>query len=160
MIFWGFCLASFLWFVKICSNIVLKVADLWKCTRRPHGNMIFDVLAPRTLLIFSWFSVFSHSNFRLILGLILGCILAVLGLNFWSFWRSKGCQNVSKNRCDNWHRKKCEGMVFEGDADTGMVFALFSIYNFHIATATTARQRTRWMHGRRGLEFLGSYGMA
>ena len=101
-------LASFSWFVMICANIVLKLADLCKCTRRPHGSMTFDVLAPRILMICSWFSDYSPCYFSLNFGVdsgrYLGSFLAQL--NFGSFWRSKGRQNVNNNRCENWHRKK------------------------------------------------------
>ena len=55
LIILGSFLASFLWCFWICSKIVSKLAYLCKCTRHPHGNMVFEVLAPCILIIFSWF---------------------------------------------------------------------------------------------------------
>ena len=52
----GSILASFLWFVQNFSQIVLKLADLRKCSQRQHGSMIFEVWAPHILMIFLWFS--------------------------------------------------------------------------------------------------------
>ena len=37
----------------ICPSIILKPADLCKCTRDLHGNMEFETLAPHILFIFS-----------------------------------------------------------------------------------------------------------
>ena len=54
----GSILESLLGFVKMILNIVLKLADLCKCTRRRHGSLIREVLAPYILMIFPRF-VFS-----------------------------------------------------------------------------------------------------
>ena len=92
-------LGSFLGPVKICSNIVLQVADLCKCTRRRHGNMSFWGLAPCILMNISWFRGYflSHVNFRFVLGSILEAILVRFGICFRSFGWSKSEQISSKN---------------------------------------------------------------
>ena len=72
----GYVLFSF--FLRgICSKIVLKLADLCKCTRRPKGSMNCEVSSTlHSYQIFMFYN--SHVNFRFVLGSILGSILVSL----------------------------------------------------------------------------------
>ena len=53
-----------------------------KCTRRPHGNMIFEVLAPCILIIFFDFLIVPHVNFASFWDLFLKPFWIVLGSTF------------------------------------------------------------------------------
>ena len=88
------------------SNIILKLADLCRYTRRPRMCMVFEVVASCILMMFYDFLVTFHVSFRFVLGLISEAIWVRFGIYFWSFCGSKGDQHVIKNRCGNWHRKK------------------------------------------------------
>jgi hypothetical protein len=57
-------------------------------------------------MIVGLFPVISRDGFGLILGSVLGSMFVRFGVNFWSFWKSTGRQNVNKKRSENWHRKK------------------------------------------------------
>ena len=82
--------------------MVLKLTYLCKCTRRPHGSMVFEVLAPCILIIFHGFLITSNVDFRFVLGSIWEDILDSFGIHFWSFGWSKSRQDVINNRCENW----------------------------------------------------------
>ena len=42
----------------ILSNSMFKLADLCKCARRQHGNLVFEILAHWNLIVFSIFLLF------------------------------------------------------------------------------------------------------
>ena len=58
-------LESLVWFVKICSNIMLKLSDLCKCTRCPHESMNFESLAPCILMRNSRFSGYIKNDAKI-----------------------------------------------------------------------------------------------
>ena len=92
----GSILASLLWVVWNCSSIIFKPADLCKCTRRQHWNMVFEVCARHTLMIFTWFSNNSPLPFSLHFEIDFEAVLNRFGIYSWSFGSPKSVQNVSK----------------------------------------------------------------
>ena len=63
----------------ICSNTVLKLADLCKYAPAPNGSMVIEVAALCFLLISYDFLLISHVSFRFSLGYILEAILVRFG---------------------------------------------------------------------------------
>ena len=62
------------------SGIFLKLAYLGNCALRSDVTMIFEVLAPRSLIIFPQLLMIPHISFRFILGYISEAKLVRFGL--------------------------------------------------------------------------------
>ena len=77
-----------LWCFWICSRIVSKLAELYKCTRRPHGIMVFDLFSP-----VHDFLVIPMLVFAPFWGRFVDAFWIVFGSTFGAFAVSKGRQH-------------------------------------------------------------------
>ena len=67
-----------------------------KCSRRSHGSIVFEVLAPCILMIFAWFSSYFHVIYRFVFGSIIDAILVRFWIYFWSLGGEKVTNMSSK----------------------------------------------------------------